>query len=67
MKGAALEKELQKTAGTMFFQLPQILFPSKLLSAPGGSRDGENFNIRHKSRDEIIREMIDEGYNMKLS
>lgn len=67
MKGAALEKELQKTTDTMFFQLPQILFPSKLLSAPGGSRDGENFTIRHKSLDEIIQEMIDEGYNMKLS
>ena len=67
MKGAALEKELQNTAGTIFFQLPQILFPSKLLSAPGGSKDGENFTIRHKSREEIIREMIDEGYNIKLS
>ena len=67
MKGAALEKELQNIADTIFFQLPQILFPSKLLSAPGGSRDGENFNIRHKSRDEILREMIDQGYNLKLS
>ena len=67
LKGAALEKELQKTVGTLFFQLPHILFPFKLLSAPGGSRDVENFNIRHKSRDEIIREMIDEGYSMKLA
>ena len=45
----------------------QIIFPQKLFTAPGGSRDSENFNLRHKSRDEIIREMIDEGYNMKLS
>lgn len=30
-------------------------------------REGENFNLRHKSRDQILREMIDEGYNMKLS
>lgn len=67
MKGAALEKDFKKIANTMFFQLPHILFPFKLLSAPGGSRDFENFNIRHKSRDEIIREMIDEGYSMKLA
>ena len=67
MKGATLERELQKAMGTLFHQLPQILFPHKLFTAPGGSREGENFNLRHKSRDEIIREMIDEGYNMKLS
>ena len=67
MKGAALERELEKTMNTLFFQLPHIIFPQKLLTAPGGSRDSEYFNLRHKSRDEIIREMIDEGYNMKLS
>ena len=42
-------------------QLPQIIFPQKLFSAPDGSREGENFNLRHKSRDEILCEMIDEG------
>ena len=42
-------------------QLPQIIFPQKLFSAPDGSREGENFTIRHKSRDEILCEMIDEG------
>ena len=67
MKGAALERDLEKAMNTLFFQLPQIIFPKKLFTAPGGSREGENFTIRHKSRDEIIREMIDEGYNMKLS
>ena len=36
------------------------------LTAPGGSRDGENFNLRHKSCDEILREMIDQGHNLKL-
>ena len=51
----------------MFYQLPHIIFPQRLLMAPGGSRDGENFNLCHKSREEIIREMIDEGYDMKLS
>ena len=45
----------------------QILFPLKLFTAPGGSRDGENFNLRHKSRDEILREMIDQGYNLKMT
>ena len=67
LKGAALERELKKTMKTLFFQLPQIIFPKKLFTALGGSREGENFNLRHKSRDEIFREMIDEGYSMKLS
>ena len=67
MKGATLEQELERTMKTQFFQLPQIVFPKKLLTVPGGSREGENFNLRHKSRDEILREMIDQGYNMKLS
>ena len=67
MKGATLEQELERTMKTLFFQLPQIVFPQKLLTVPGGSREGENFNLRHKSRDEILREMIDQGYNMKLS
>ena len=62
MKGAALERELEKTMNTLFFQLPHIIFPQKLPTPPGGSRDSENFNLRHKSRDEIFREMIDEGY-----
>lgn len=66
MKGAALERELEKTMNTLFFQLPHIIFPQKLLTAPGGSRDSENFNLRHKSRDEILREMIDQGYNLKM-
>ena len=67
MQGVALEQELKKSADTMFYQLPHILFPQCLLTAPGGSRDGENLNLRHKSREELIREMIDEGYDMKLS
>ena len=67
MQGAALEKELLKAENTMFYQLPHILFPQRLLFVPGGSRDSENLNIRHKSREEIIREMIDEGFDMKLS
>lgn len=67
MHGATLEKELLKAENTMFFQLPHILFPKRLLSVTGGSRGSENLNIRHKSREEIIREMIDEGYDMKLS
>jgi hypothetical protein len=67
MQGAALEKEFLKAENTMFYQLPHILFPQRLLLAPGGSRDGKNLNLRHKSREEIIREMIDEGYDMKLS
>ena len=67
MQGAALEKEFLKVENTMFYQLPHILFPQRLLMVPGGSRDGENFNLCHKSREEIIREMIDEGYDMKLS
>lgn len=67
MQGVALEKEFLKAENTMFYQLPHIIFPQRLLMAPGGSRDGENFNLCHKSREEIIREMIDEGYDMKLS
>lgn len=51
----------------MFYQLPHILFPQRLLAAPDGSLDGENLNLRRKSRDKIIREMIDEGYEMKRS
>ena len=67
MKSAALDRELEKIMNTLFFQLPQIIFPKKLFSASGGSREGENYNLRHKSRDEILREMVDEGYNIKLS
>lgn len=66
LKGAALERDLEKVMNTLFFQLPLIIFPQKLFTAPGGSRDGENFNLRHKNRDEILREMIDQGYNLKM-
>lgn len=42
-------------------------FLKELLTAPCGSREGENYNFRYKIRDEILREMIDQGYNLKLS
>jgi hypothetical protein len=67
MEGKTLENELHKVANTMFYQLPRILFPQRMFTVPGGSRDGENLNLRHKSRDEILREMVDEGYEIKIS
>ena len=67
MEGKTLEKELLKVTNTMFYQLPRILFPQRMFIVPSGSRDGENLNLRHKSRVEILRELVDEGYEIKIS
>lgn len=60
-------QEITKASRTMFSALPRIIFPASalaLINYPGGSRDGENPNIRHKSKDEILQELIDEGYKV---
>ena len=60
-------QEITKASRTMFSALPRIIFqPSALarINYPSGSRDGENPNIRHKSKDEILQELIDEGYKV---
>lgn len=65
MSHSQLGQEFQKVNATMFSALPRIIFPAAILAAfnyPGGSSDGENLNIRHKSKEEIIQELIDQGY-----
>lgn len=67
MPDPRLSRELMKVSKTMFRTLPLLIFPASYLTAfnyPGGSRDTENPNIRHKSKEEILRELIDEGYQM---
>lgn len=62
-----LEAALRKIESTIFFQLPNILFPLRAMNVPAGSRDGINPNIIHKSREEILRELIEEGYQVRMS
>ena len=63
----SLQREVMKVSKTMFHTLPLLVFTASFLSAfnyPGGARDTENPNIRHKSKDEILQELIDEGYQV---
>ncbi len=67
LQGTTLETALRKIENTMFFQLTNILYPLRALNVPEGSRSGENPNIRRKSREEILSELIDEGYQVHMS
>ena len=48
----------------MFFRLPSILRIPCSLNIPVGSTYGENSNVRHRSREELLRELVDQGYNV---
>ena len=64
LKGACLTVEVKKIENTMFFRLSSILNLSSSLNIGTGSRAVENPNVRHKSREEILRELVDQGYNV---
>lgn len=63
MTPAGQEQELSKLMNAMFHALPKILYHA--LAANVGVSHGPNgyVGIRHKSRDEILRDMIDQGYS----
>ena len=63
MTPAGQEQELSKLMNAMFHALPKILYYA--LAANVGVSHGPNgyVGIRHKSRDEILRDMIDQGYS----
>jgi hypothetical protein len=57
--------ELSKLMKTMFHALPAILFPILSANIPCQARNSSNeVGLRHKSRDEIIRDMQEQGYNV---
>lgn len=64
LKGARLTAEVKNIENTMFFRLPSILRIPCSLNIPAGSTCGENPNVRHRSREELLRELVDQGYNV---
>ena len=64
LKGTRLETEVKKIENTMFFRLPSILRIQCSLNIPVGSTCDENPNVRHRSREELLRELVDQGYNV---
>ena len=64
LKDTRLEAEVKRIENTMFFRLPSILRIPYSLNIPVGSTCGENPNVRHRSREELLRELVDQGYNV---
>ena len=64
LKGARLTTEVKNIESTMFFRLPSILRIPCSLNIPAGSTCGENPNVRHRSREELLHELVDQGYNV---
>lgn len=64
LKGSRLTAEVKKIENTMFFRLPSILQIPCSLNIHVGSTCGENPNVRHRSREELLRELVDQGYNV---
>ncbi|MGN1253450.1 MAG: hypothetical protein ACI4T9_02595 [Prevotella sp.] len=64
LKGARLTAEVKNIENTMFFRLPSILRIPCSLNIPVGATCGENPNVRHRSREELLRELVDQGYNV---
>lgn len=48
----------------MYFRLPSIIRIPCSLKIPVGSTCDENPNVRHRSREELLRELVDQGYNV---
>lgn len=61
---ARLTVEVKNIENTMFFRLPSILRIPCSLNIPAGSTCDENPNVRHRSREELLRELVDQGYNV---
>ena len=66
LQGEQLQREIAHIANTMFSGVLQVLHI--VFAQQGGSNDysGRSPNLRHKSREEILRELIDEGYSVKM-
>jgi hypothetical protein len=64
LKGTRLTAEVKNIENTMFFRLPSILCIPCSLNIPVGSTCDENPNVRHRSREELLRELVDQGYNV---
>jgi hypothetical protein len=64
LKGTRLEAEVKGIENTIFFRLPSILRIPCSMNIPVGSSCGENPNVRHRSREELLRELVDQGYNI---
>ncbi len=64
LKGARLTAEVKSIENTMFFRLPSILRIPCSLNIAAGSTCDENPNVRHSSREELLRELVDQGYNV---
>lgn len=64
LKGSRLEAEVKNIENTMFFRLPSILRIPCSLNIAVGSSCGENPNVCHRSREELLRELVDQGYNV---
>lgn len=50
---------------TMFHALPAILYPAFAANIPVSHGPNGYVDIRHKSREDIICDMIDEGYQIR--
>ena len=64
LKGACLTAAVKKIENTMYFRLPSILRIPCSLNIPVGSTCDEYPNVRHRSREELLRELVDQGYNV---
>ncbi len=64
MSGKEFQSALARLANTMFHALPTILYPA--LTAHVSVSHGTNgyANVRHKSRDEIMLELAEQGYKV---
>lgn len=65
LSGVTQKSELAKLANTMFHALPSILSP--ILGVNVSVSHGTNgfVGIRHKSLEDILQDMIDEGYQIR--
>lgn len=64
--GARLTAEAKSIENTRFFRLPSILRIPYSLNIAVGSTCDENPNVRHRSREELLREFVDQGYSVNL-
>ncbi|GJG69314.1 hypothetical protein PRLR6025_27830 [Prevotella lacticifex] len=60
-----ISKSAAKLMNTMFHTLPAILYPAFAANIPVSHGPNGYVDIRHKSREDIIRDMIDEGYQIR--
>lgn len=65
MRGSTYNAEVKKIENTMFFRMPELLNLPCAMNVSGGSTCSENPNVRPKSKDELERELQDQGYDIK--